>query len=299
MELTLNKLSGVFTAIVTPFTKDASKVDYESLARLVHYQIQGGVSGIVVCGSTGEAATLSEDEYFEVVKTVVAQLRGKVPCIAGVSSSSTAKAAQTAKALDSSGVDGILLVCPPYNKPPQEGLLQHFSSVKQATRLPIVAYNVPGRTAVNLLPATLAKLAKDQTVLAVKESSGSMDQILDVISEVGTRIAVLSGDDSLALSAVCSGARGVVSVASNVAPALISEMIKAALENKIQIASTLQMRLLPLMRAMFCETNPIPVKCALALKGVIDYASVRLPLVNAQAATVEKIKNLIQQGGLE
>ena len=297
MKLSPDTLKGTYTAIVTPFTRDASAVDFESLAKLVDFQIQSGVDGLVVCGSTGEAATLSDDEYFSVIKAVSEQARRRIACVAGVNSNNTARAVQMSRAVEEYGVDGILLVCPPYNKPSQEGLFRHFQAVRTATSLPLIAYNVPGRTAVNLLPATVERLARESVVIGIKESSGSIDQILDVIAGVKATIAVLSGDDSLAFSAVMSGAKGVVSVASNAAPAMVSKMIKAALDGRAEEGRNLQLQLLPLMRAMFAETNPIPVKCALAATGIIRHSIPRLPLLQAQPATEERIKALFREGG--
>ena len=250
MTLSQNNLRGIWTAIVTPFSANSDAIDFDSLKSLIAYQVSGGVDGLVACGSTGEASTLNEEEYFSVITFSLGQLKGKLPCIAGLNCSNTSKAIDIAKKLEQLKVDGILLTCPAYNKPSQEGLYRHFCAVKSAVSLPIIAYNIPGRTSVNMLPSTVARLAQEGAIIGIKESS-TIDQILDLISLCQDKISILSGDDSLALSSVASGGQGVVSVTSNLAPAYVSTMIKTTLSGSIAEATKFQKNLIPLMRALF------------------------------------------------
>lgn len=286
-------LQGTFTALVTPFAEDGSAVDLESWKSLIDFQLSAGINGLVVCGSTGEAATIRDDEYSAVVRSAVAHVRGRVPVIAGIGGSSTARAVEVAKVLEDTAIDGILLVAPPYNKPPQEGIVAHFLAVKAATSRPIVAYNVPGRTSVNILPETIARLTNEGVIAGLKDATGSIAQLLDTVALVGRRISIVSGEDGLIQPLMACGGTGVISVISNVWPKETLAITDAARAGRWEDALQAQIRALPLVRAMFCETNPIPVKTALALKGVIRHATVRLPLVQAQSATVERIKALL------
>lgn len=287
-------LCGAIPAVVTPFTRDSSEVDYSSLERLIGTLLQGGCSGVVVCGSTGEAVTLSDDEYRAVIKAACAVVRsfGKGFCIAGIGSSSTARSAAMAEALGES-VDGLLLVAPPYNRPSQEGILAHFDAVNKIARAPIIAYNVPSRAAVQILPETIKILVDRELIIGVKESSGSIDQVTDIAASTLGRAALLSGEDSLVLPTMALGGQGVISVTANLIPDKISALVDACRRGDWERARQLQFETLPLTRAMFAETNPIPVKAALALKGVISNPAVRLPLLPASRSTVEKIKGLI------
>jgi len=288
--LTQLDLAGTFPAIVTPFSADGSAIDLDSLRSLLDYQLSGGVSGFIVCGSTGEAATLSDDEYRLVIETTAAHIRGRGICVAGIGSNSTRRATEVAAWLEGvRGVDAILLVAPPYNKPPQEGIFAHFMAVHAAARLPIVAYNVPGRTGVNILPATIGRLAAAGAIIALKEASASMDQVMDLLVETEGRISILSGEDSLVHATMACGGRGVVSVAANVEPRVVSGMTRAALGGEWPRSLEAQLALLPLIRALFAETNPIPVKAELARRGLIRNATVRLPLVGASPALLERL----------
>lgn len=288
------ELKGTFTAIVTPFGPGGGAVDFESLKALLEFQLGAGVQGIVACGSTGEAATLSPSEYLEVVRYTVKHLQGRAPCIAGVSSSSTARACEIAPELKQIGVDALLVSGPPYNKPPQAGLLEHFRSIHKSCGLPIIAYNIPSRTGVNILPETIGVLAAEGTVCAVKEASGSMDQMLDLLRTLEGKTPVLSGEDSLVAPLMSCGGSGVISASANVAPAQFKEMTDAALSGNVVAAGHVQISLLPLIRALFCEPNPIPAKTALALLGVIRSPAVRLPLVDARAETVQRLTQLLE-----
>lgn len=285
---------GTFTAIVTPFTRDGSEVDYPSLRNLIEYQISSGVNGLVVCGSTGEAVTLSDSEYQAVIKSAVDCAAGRVPLVAGVGSSSTARAVEMARFVDSSGVQAVLLVAPPYNKPPQEGIIAHFAEVKKHISLPIIAYNVPGRTSINIAPETIAALAQRGLIIGLKEANGSLMQVLDTVALVGRSIAVLSGEDALIHGTIASGGCGVISVISNAWPEETLAITDNALKGEWEVALQAQLKALPLVRAMFCETNPIPVKTALALKGVIKTPALRLPLLAAQSSTIAKIESLLK-----
>ncbi|NMC63004.1 MAG: 4-hydroxy-tetrahydrodipicolinate synthase [SAR324 cluster bacterium] len=293
--MTINKdtLRGTFPAIVTPFSKDGANVDFDSLHNLIEYQISARVDGLVVCGSTGEAQTLTDDEYQKVVSFTKEKVNGRVPVIAGIGTNSTQKGIAAAKLLDEIAVDGILLVAPMYNKPTQKGIIAHFEQIKRATRLPIIAYNVPGRTSVNILPATIATLVKQGTICGLKEASGSMDQVLDILSLVRDDCAVVSGEDSLVCALMLSGGKGVISASANIIPEIFVEITSAALNKEWERAKEAQYKALPWVRLMFAETNPIPVKTAVALKGIIKYPTLRLPLMPAEDATIEKIKALL------
>lgn len=296
------QLKGTFTALATPFTREAAQVDYASLRRLVEWQLAAGVDGLVACGSTGEAATLSEEEYLEVVARVQEWAGARVPCLAGISLSSTSRAAELAQELEDTHVAGLLVAAPPYNKPPAEGLIGHFRLMHEKSRLPIVAYNIPGRTGVSIAPQVIQRLTEEGVIVGLKEASGSLDQALDILRACGRALALLSGEDSLVLPLMVCGARGVISASANVAPKEFTALTSAALSADWEKARELQLKLVELVRCLFMETNPIVVKAALALQGVIASDAVRLPLVGAQAQTREKLRavllrlNLLTEG---
>ncbi|MBN8549473.1 MAG: 4-hydroxy-tetrahydrodipicolinate synthase [Deltaproteobacteria bacterium] len=285
---------GTYTAIVTPFTADGAEVDYASLQKLVDFQISHGVDGIVVCGSTGEAVTLSDAEYKKVITSTIGFVKGRVPVVAGVGSSSTARAVEMASFVNGSGAQAILLVVPPYNKPTQDGIVAHFAEVKRHVSLPIIAYNVPGRTGLNMAPETIAALAKQKLIVALKEANGSIMQVLDTVALVGRNIDILSGEDALIHATMASGGCGVISVISNAWPAETVTITDTALRGDWEASLQAQLRMLPAVRAMFCETNPIPVKAALALRGVIAHPTLRLPLLSAQPSTIARIELLLK-----
>jgi 4-hydroxy-tetrahydrodipicolinate synthase len=293
MECNYQTLQGTLTAIVTPFTADSSAVDYDSFGKLLEFQIASGVSGIVVCGSTGEAATLNDDEYRKVVSFCREATRQKVLCIAGVGTNSTLRACEMATLLDGIGVDGILLVAPPYNKPSQEGIAEHFRRVKKSTRLPLIAYNIPGRSAVNILPQTLARLAEEGCIEGIKESSGSMDQVMDIAALCCKKASLLSGEDSLVTATMSCGGRGVISASANVIPSIFVELTRAALAGDFAGSLEKQFEALPVVRSMFIETNPVPAKAALKELGLIKHASVRLPLLEASGETLSKLRAIL------
>jgi 4-hydroxy-tetrahydrodipicolinate synthase len=291
--------SGVYTALVTPFREDGA-LDESGLRRLVRRQIAGGVAGLVPCGTTGEAVTLDPDEHERVVAAVVEEARAatrRVRVIAGCGSNDTKKSQDLAERCRRAGADALLVVTPYYNKPTPRGLVAHFKAVADAGRLPVVLYNVPGRTGLNMQPETVLELAKDPRIVAVKEASGSLDQACEILRARPAGFAVLSGEDSLAVPMIACGAEGVIAVVSNEAPALYSELIAAALEGDRARAAELQARIFPLMKANFRESNPIPAKWALERLGLIGGA-LRLPLVPLSPAHHKPMEEALTAAGL-
>ncbi|MBI5598088.1 MAG: 4-hydroxy-tetrahydrodipicolinate synthase [Elusimicrobia bacterium] len=290
------KLSGSITALITPFRNGS--LDEAAFSRLVAFQLRSRTSGLVPCGSTGEAATLAQDEFRRVVELAVEGTRGRVPVIAGVGSNDTAKAVHLARDARSAGADALLVLVPYYNKPTQEGMYRHFEAVAKAAPLPIVAYNIPGRTGVNMAPATLARIAHNiPSVVAVKEASGSLDQVSEILTLCPKGFTVLSGDDSLTVPMMSVGAKGVISVLSNLLPRETAQMTAAALRGDFKKAAALHLRLFPLVKSLFVETNPIPVKAAASMMGFGSDAP-RLPLTPATAATRAALKAAWKKAGL-
>jgi 4-hydroxy-tetrahydrodipicolinate synthase len=291
-----DRLSGVFTALVTPFRADGS-LDEAALRRLVRYQVGSGVAGIVPMGTTGESATVTADEHERVVAVVAEEARladRRVEVIAGAGSNDTRKAADLAERSARAGADAILAVTPYYNKPKQDGLVAHFRAIADAARLPVVLYNVPGRTGCNLLPETALQLAEDERFAAVKEASGNLDQVAEILRHRPEGFAVLSGEDSLTLPIVALGGDGVVAVVSNEAPVLLVALVEAALAGRRDEAARLHARLLPLMKANFVESNPIPVKWAVARMGLIE-GHLRLPLTPLSKAVEAKMEAVLAE----
>jgi 4-hydroxy-tetrahydrodipicolinate synthase len=286
---------GVLTALVTPFRDGA--VDERALHELVETQVAAGVDGIVPCGSTGEAATLSHAEHRRVVEVAVAAARGRVQVLAGTGSNSTREAIELTRHAKEAGADGALLISPYYNRPPQDGIVAHYAEIARQTAFPLVVYNVPGRTASNVLPATLTRLADLEQVVGVKEASGSLDQMAHVIAAVPADFAVLSGDDALTLPLLAIGGKGVISTSSNVAPSEMVELVRAFRAGDVARARDIHLRLLPLFDALFSETNPIPVKAALAMRGAIQ-EDLRLPLVPMSAGPRERLQAALKDLGL-
>ena len=278
---------GTFTAIVTPFRRDGS-LDEAALRTLVDRQIEGGVDGLVPCGTTGESATMSTEEKIRVIEIVREQSNDRVRVLAGAGGNSTAAVVTLAKRIDQVSVDGILIVVPYYNKPTQEGLYQHFTTVADAVEAPVVMYNVPGRTSANMTAETALRLAEHDNIVGTKEASGTLTQVMEIIRGAPSGFSILSGEDNLAVPIIALGGHGVVSVASNEAPAMMSEMVRSALEGKMTKARELHYKLLGLMNVNFIETNPIPVKAALAMMGLIE-EQYRLPLVSMAEANREKL----------
>ena len=290
------RFSGAFTALITPFRRGA--LDEEALKGLVRLQVRAGISGLVPCGSTGEAATLSASEKERIIRLVVAEAAGRVPVVAGVGTNDTKRAAEAARSAADWGADALLVLAPYYNKPTQGGLFLHFKAVADAVKLPIVVYNIPGRTGVNIQPATLARIAADcENVLAVKEASGSLDQASEILALTKGRLQILSGDDSLTLPMLSVGACGVISVLSNILPKETSELCRAALTGDYAKARKLHLKLFPLIKALFVETNPIPVKAAAHAAGLCAN-ELRLPLTPISPEGWQTLRQELERTGL-
>ncbi len=285
--------SGSLVALITPFKN--GKVDEKRLVDLIEWQIRSGTHGIVPCGTTGESATLSHEEHTQVVKLAVEVVRKRVPVVAGTGSNSTTEAIRLTREAQEVGADGALMISPYYNRPTQEGIYQHFQAVAEAARgFPIVFYNIPGRTASNIEPSTMARLAEIDNIVGVKEAAGSIDQVLNIIAACGDKLAILSGEDSLTFSMMSLGGKGVISTAANVAPREMADLANACLTKQWDKAAQLQIRLLSLIRSLFIETNPSPAKTALSLMGRCEL-ELRLPLVPMAEANVAKLKTVLQE----
>lgn len=281
---------GTATALITPFTRDG--VDFESLDRILDDQLAGGVDAVVVLGTTGEPATMTMAEKRAVIEFAVKKLKGKLPVIVGTGANSTAAAVEMSVTAESLGADALLLVTPYYNKATQKGLIAHFTAVADAVHTPIICYNVPGRTGVNMLPATFAELAEHPNIAAIKEASGNMEQIEEAIRLAGDKAAVYSGDDGITVPVMAMGGMGVISVVSNAAPRFTSEMTSAFLSGDLKKAAKMQLEMLPFVRAMFSEVNPIPVKKAMQLRGLCN-GILRLPLTEMTAENAAKLEKLM------
>ena len=286
---------GVLTALITPFRDGA--VDERALTELVELQIAAGVDGLVPCGSTGEAATLSHAEHQRVVEVVVAAARGRVQVLAGTGSNSTVEAIQLTRHAKEAGADGALLISPYYNRPTQDGIVAHYAEIARQTAFPLVVYNIPARTGSNVLPATIARLAELDQIVGIKESCGDLNQVAHVIAAVPDAFSVLSGDDWAALPMLSLGAKGVISTTSNVAPGEVVDLVRAFRAGDLERARSVHFRLLPLFDALFCETNPIPVKAALAMRGGIA-EELRLPLVPISNGNRERLQAVLKELGL-
>lgn len=288
----MKKLTGAITALVTPFQEDG-KIDIEALKDLVRFQIKNNIHGIVPCGTTGEATTMSLDEYKLVVETVVKEANGKVPIIAGAGSNDTHKAIVLSEIAKEAGADGLLHVTPYYNKPTPAGLLAHFKAIAKAVDLPIILYNVPGRTGSNVSASTTIKISKKvPQVVAVKEASGNIQQMMEIVQGVSSDFSVLSGDDAFTLPLMAVGGVGIISVVSNQVPKAMSDLAMAALEGNFEKARKIHYKWLDLMNINFIESNPIPVKTALAMMGMIKEVF-RLPLVEMDEQNKDKLKEVL------
>lgn len=287
--------SGSFTAIVTPFKNN--KVDYDKLGELVEFQIANGTAGLVPCGTTGESPTLSYEEHEEVIAYTVKAAKKRVKVVGGTGSNSTDEAVMLSKAAEKAGCDGILLVSPYYNKPTQKGLCLHFKEVAASVKIPVMLYNIQGRTAVNIEPATVAKLAADcKNIVAVKEASGSLDQ-MSQIRAVAPDVILMSGDDALTLPLMSIGGTGVVSVISNVVPKDVADMVAAYAKGDLKKAMQLHYKLWPLAKVMFIETNPIPVKTAMGMMGLCE-PEMRLPMCAMEESNRKKLEKELKAYGL-
>ena len=279
--------SGSIVALVTPFKN--GKVDWQSLESLVEFHIQNGTNGIVPCGTTGESATLDHTEHHDVIKAVVKAVKKRIPVIAGTGSNSTQEAIDLTIGAERAGADGALLISPYYNRPMQEGIYQHYKAVAASVGIPLIVYNIPARTGSKIEPETLARLSEIKNIAGVKEATGSVDQAIDVIRLCGDRLAVFSGEDSLTYSLMALGGKGVISTVANIAPKAMADLAQACLKGDWQKGRALQFRLIPLIRAVFIETNPIPSKAALALMGKCSN-EMRLPLTPMAEGNVKKLR---------
>ena len=286
------KFKGCGTAMVTPFQKDLS-LDEEALRRLIRRQISGGINFLVPCGTTGESPTLSHEEHLRVVAITVEEARGKVPVLGGAGGYDTRKVIEMAREIERLGADGILSVTPYYNKPTQEGLYHHYKAIASATSLPIILYNVPPRTNVNIEPATLRRLSEIENIIGVKEASGNIAQMTQVIQHVPEQFIVLSGDDALTLPLVAMGGRGLISVTSNEIPMEMTRLVQLCLDGEFKTARALLRKLLPLIEVNFIETNPTPVKAGMAEMGLLEPVW-RLPLVPPRTENLAKIRSVLE-----
>ncbi|MFZ5800834.1 MAG: 4-hydroxy-tetrahydrodipicolinate synthase [Candidatus Omnitrophota bacterium] len=288
--------SGSITAIVTPFKN--GKVDAKAFKALIEFQIENGTSGVVPCGTTGESATLSFEEHERVIELAIETAKGRIPVIAGTGSNSTQEAITLTRHAEKIGADGSLQVSPYYNRPTQKGLYLHFKAIAESVKIPVILYNIASRTGVNIDPETIAKLAQDcKNIVGVKEASGNLDQMSRIKSLCPEKFVLLSGDDSLTLPVMAIGGKGIISVASNIIPRDVADMVAAFLDGEISRAQQFHFKMLPLIKALFIETNPIPVKTALGLMGKCS-DELRLPMCPMQPENLEKLRRALADYGL-
>ena len=292
----LNQLKGCGTAMITPFRKDES-IDEAAFRRFVEFQINGGVDFLVACGTTGESVTMSETEQARVVELSLQFAAGRVPVVAGAGGYNTREVIEKVHRYEKLGVDAILSVTPYYNKPTQEGLFQHYRAIAAATKLPIILYSVQGRAGVNLEPATVARLAEIENIIGIKEASGNISQIAEIASLVSDDFKIFAGDDSVVLPVAALGGVGVISVASNLLPRLVSDLCRASVENRLDEARRLNRQLTPIFKVMFIESNPIPVKAALAMAGMIEEVY-RLPMTPISQPNRVKLEQVLAESGV-
>jgi 4-hydroxy-tetrahydrodipicolinate synthase len=288
--------TGCGTALVTPFRRDLS-LDEATLRKLIRRQIEAGIDFLVPCGTTGESPTLNRAEHLRVVEIAIEEAHGEVPVLGGAGGYNTHEVIELARELERLGADGILSVTPYYNKPTQEGIYQHYKAIAEAIGIPIVVYSVQGRTGINVEPATLARLARLERIVGVKEASGNVAQIATIVNEVPPAFNVLSGDDSVTIAVMALGGRGVISTVGNEIPGEMSRLAQACLRGDFETARAIQRRYLALMNVNFVESNPIPVKAAMGLMGLLDPVY-RLPLVPPSAASLAKIERVLESTGL-
>jgi 4-hydroxy-tetrahydrodipicolinate synthase len=285
---------GSFVALVTPHHADGS-IDERRFRELIEFQIKNGTRGIVPCGCTGEAATMAHDEQKRMIKIAVEAVNKRVPVVAGTGSNNTTEALSLTVFAKKAGADGALMISPYYNKPTPEGQYRHYEKIAKEVDIPIMLYNVPSRTGISMKPQTIARLSKIDNIVAIKEASGSMDQVSQILSLCD--ITVLSGDDSFTLPMMAVGAKGVVSVAANIIPKDVAYMVDLALDGKIEEAGEIHLKLMPIFKGLFIETNPIPVKTALSLMNKIE-ANWRLPLCEMASENLTRFKNILKEFGL-
>jgi len=288
-----NVFSGSFVAIVTPF-KDG-KIDKSSYKRLIKFHLENETDGLVPCGTTGESATLTYDEHEMMIDLTIQEAKGKIPVIAGTGSNSTHETVKLTKYAQKAGADAVLLICPYYNKPTQRGLYLHFKAVAEECSIPIVLYNIPSRTGINMVPETIAKLFREcSNIVAVKEASGSLDQMTQILKMTNNKICVLSGDDALTLPLLSIGGRGVISVVANIVPLQTHKLVEYFLDGEIELARQIHYYLYDLIKAMFIQTNPIPVKSALKLMGRIKSEELRLPMCSMEKEKIDILKKVLK-----
>ena len=292
----MNRFHGALVALVTPFID--GRLDEQGLTDLIEFQITGGTHGIVPCGTTGESATIGFDEHKRVIDLTVKTVNGRVPVVAGTGANNTMEAIELTESAKESGADAVLSVVPYYNKPSQEGMYLHFRKIAESVDIPMFLYNVPGRTVVNMLPETVARLAEVDNIIGIKEASGSLEQISDVIRRCPQDFIVLSGDDFTAMPTVSIGGKGVISVISNICPGDMAKMMEAALAGNMQLARELHYRMFELMKLMFCEPNPVPAKKGAELMGKIKSGLPRLPLAPMGGANLEKLQAAMRKMSL-
>ncbi|MEW5951869.1 MAG: 4-hydroxy-tetrahydrodipicolinate synthase [Elusimicrobiota bacterium] len=290
------KLKGCYSAVITPFNK--GKIDFSSFRKIIEFQAKSQVSGIVVAGSTGEAASLKEEEYLSLIEKAVEYGGDKKEIIAGFGSNCTEKTVSMIKKTERTGIKAFLVISPYYNKPTQEGLFKHFSQIAANTRLPVIVYNIPGRTGVNISPSTIYELRKKHSnIAAVKEASGNLDQVSEIINLCGEDFSVLSGDDSLTLPMMSVGAKGAISVASNIIPDEISQLCFSFLSADIEKAKQIHHKYFPFIKSLFSETNPIPIKYVMSMNGFCQN-ELRLPLTEISKEASEKVRNAMLKSGI-
>lgn len=287
---------GLYTAILTPFQPGGDKIDFDAYAKMIEMQVAAGVAGVVPCGTTGESPTLSHSEHEELIRKTVEFAAGRCKVIAGTGSNSTAEACRLTESASSDGVDAVMLVNPYYNKPTQEGLYQHFKKIASVSSVPVVLYNIKGRTAVNVEPETMARLAEIEQIQAVKEASGDPNQMAKIIHLTGGRLSMLSGDDNITPAVMGLGGKGVISVASNIYPARLKSMVDEFLRGDFEAGNRIFYKLLPFMNAMFWQTNPIPVKAAAGIKGLCG-DDIRLPLVPMEPGLRDQVAAIMEELG--
>ncbi len=292
----LTKLRGCGTAIITPFKGDES-VDEIALRRFIEFQISGGVDFLVACGTTGESVTMSEEEQARVVEFTVETVAGRIPVVAGAGGYNTREVIRKIHRYEPLGADAILSVTPYYNKPTQEGLYQHYRVIAEATKLPIILYNVPGRTGCNMEPETVARLTRIGNIVGTKEASGNISQIAEIVSLVDESFKIFAGDDSVVLPVAALGGVGVISVAANLLPRLVSDLCHASIEGRLDEARRLNRQLTPIFKAMFIESNPVPVKTALAMIGMIEEVY-RLPMAPMSKVNRMKLEQVLAEAGV-
>ena len=291
------KFEGSYVALITPF-KPNGEVDEDKIRELVNYHIENGTAGIVPCGTTGEAPTLTFSEHEKVIKIVVEEVRGRIQVVAGAGSNNTDRAIELTKYAKELGADAALSTCPYYNKPSQRGIYEHYKKIAEEAKFPVMLYNVPGRTGVNIEAETVARLAEFPEIVAIKEATGSIEQMIKIQDLCGDKIEILSGEDHLILPMLSIGAKGVVSVVANIMPKEMKELIEAFLKQEYKKAYKLHTELYDVSRNMFIEGNPVTVKTAMKILGKIDNDIVRLPLVSCEEKTVDKLTKMFKQKGI-